>query len=174
MDDVSELSRGEVTTTARWFAENSAQLQSFLISFALILLFWMIHHQFFRHVRTVTRTLMWLLGAWLLTIVWLPVATAISGATDRDDLVAHIVYIGSLMLVAVVSLTIRLYLRARPELIDETRAEVAWNIAVDASMIILFGVALVLGVVFPAVGYWGMLVMFLTGLVQRLLRRVFR
>lgn len=173
MDSVTDLTGDDAMTASEWFAAHTTQLQSFVTSFVLILLFWVIHHQLFRHVRTVTRPLVWMLGAWLLTIVWLPVASALSGVT-HDDTVARGVYIGSLMLVAIVSLGIRLYLRAHPALIDESDHDIMWNIAVDASMIILFGVALVLAVVFPAVGYWSLLVMLGTGVVQRLLRRMFR
>ncbi|WP_438354823.1 TMEM175 family protein [Microbacterium sp. CJ88] len=64
---------------AAWVQEHQGQLISFVLSFVIIAMFWMNHHRLFAVVERVTTGLLWITMAWLLSIVWLPVATAMSG-----------------------------------------------------------------------------------------------
>lgn len=157
-----------------WLAQHRGQLLSFVLSFVLIAMFWMIHHRLFARVERVTPALMWLLSAWLLTIVWLPVATAVAGRMDDDDAVAKALYIGSLALTALMSLVVRLYLRGHPALHRVSSAELQTGVAVDVSLVLLFGVALGLALLFPVIGYFALLVMGLSGVVQRALEKAIR
>jgi len=161
-------------TAAGWFTANESALISFLVSFVMILMFWTIHHRLFRSVTVVTSGLMWLVGGWLLAIIWLPVATSMSGSFGDEDTLTRVVYIGSLILVCVMSFLVRTYLLAHPAISTATREHQTVGMAIEASMIILFAVALVIGVLVPAIGYWALFIMFLGGSVQRLLRRIIR
>ena len=67
-------------TGASWLDDHSDQLFSFALSFVIIAMFWLNHHGLFARVQSISRVLLWLNMAWLLSIVWLPVATALSGA----------------------------------------------------------------------------------------------
>ncbi|WP_431805150.1 TMEM175 family protein [Microbacterium sp. bgisy203] len=174
MESVTDHADIDEHTAAAWFGDHQQQLISFVISFVMILMFWMIHHRLFRRVTAVPSGLMWLVGAWLLTIVWLPVATAMSGAFPADDALTRAVYIGSLLLVSVASFVIRLYLRAHPEIDGRAEANARDGLALDSSLILLFGIALVVSVLVPQIGYWSLLIMFLSGVTQRLLRRLWR
>lgn len=174
MESVTDPPDGGEHAAAAWFGDHQQQLISFIISFVMILMFWMIHHRLFRHITAVPPGLMWLVGAWLLTIVWLPVATAMSGAMPAQDTLTRAVYIGSLLLVSVASFIIRLYLRAHPQIDGRTEESARDGLALDSSLILLFGIALVVAVLVPQIGYWSLLVMLLSGVTQQLLRRFWR
>lgn len=169
MESVSEVA-GAGEDASAWLMEHSGQLLNFLLSFVLIVMFWVMHHRLFSGVERVTTGLIWLLAAWLLTIVWLPVATAIAGRMEDEDAVAKTVYIGSLVLVAVMSLVIRLYLRAHPALHSLDRRELLSGLADDISQAVLFALALVVTLLVPVVGYFSLLAMALSGPVQKLIR----
>lgn len=154
------------STTAEWFVEHHWQLISFLLSFGLIAMFWMNHHRLFAQVDDMTIPLLWLCFLWLLTIVWMPVATALSGRESDHDELVKIVYIGTMVLTSLVSLMMRLYLRRHTDLHRISREVVRHGIAVDISMVALFSLSLVIALVFPVIGYYALFLMFLTGRAQ--------
>ncbi|PZQ90798.1 MAG: hypothetical protein DI534_06325 [Leifsonia xyli] len=171
MESVSDVaSAGD--DTLRWLGAHEQQFLSFLVSFVIIAMFWMIHHRLFVGVHAVTTTLMWMLVGWLLTIVWLPVATAISGAMPGDDKLAKVVYIGSMIATSLFSLAIRLYLRRNTWLHEHPPSYLLAGIAADITTATLFGVALALSLVIPGIGYYSMFVMLLGPFAQRLTRRM--
>jgi uncharacterized membrane protein len=171
MESVSEVVGAGDDATA-WLLEHSGQLLNFLLSFVLIAMFWIMHHRLFASVERVTVGLIWLLAAWLLTIVWLPVATAIAGGMSDEDAVAKTLYIGSLVLVAVMSLVIRLYLRAHPALHALGRRDLLLGLTDDISLVLLFALALAITLLIPVVGYYSLLVMALSGPAQKLIAKV--
>jgi uncharacterized membrane protein len=170
MESVSDVA-GEDLSVGHWFDEHRPQVVSFLISFALNAMFWMNQHRMFAAVRGVSVAFMWLTVAWLLSIVWLPVATSMSGQMGDRDPVVKVVYIGSMILIAVLSLSCRLYLRAHPDLTDTSTHDMNDGITVDVSMVVLFGLSLLVAVLVPAVGYWALCLMALTGVLQNILAR---
>ncbi len=171
MESVSDIGDAGGTTLL-WLAEHEQQLVSFVLSFVIIAMFWMFHHRLFVLVEAITSGLMWLLVGWLLTIVWLPVATAITGAMDDDDNLAKIVYVGSMIATAFFSLAIRLYLRRHPQLHRNAATALTAGIAADLSTVLLFAIALTVALLVPAIGYYALFLMLLTPLVQRLLLRL--
>ena len=173
MESVSDI--GDAGgATLHWLAEHEQQLVSFVLSFVIIAMFWMFHHRLFVLVEAITSGLMWLLVGWLLTIVWLPVATAITGAMDEGDNLAKIVYVGSMIATAFFSLAIRLYLRRHPQLHRNAETALTAGIAADLSTVLLFAIALTVALLVPAIGYYALFLMLLTPLVQRLLLRLGR
>lgn len=171
MESVSDIGDAGGTTLL-WLAEHEQQLVSFVLSFVIIAMFWMFHHRLFVLVEAITSGLMWLLVGWLLTIVWLPVATAITGAMEDDDNLAKIVYVGSMIATAFFSLAIRLYLRRHPQLHRNAATALTAGIAADLSTVLLFAIALTVALLVPAIGYYALFLMLLTPLVQRLLLRL--
>lgn len=170
MEGVGDVADGGEDTAA-WFADHQSQLISFVISFAIIAMFWMIHHRLFLRVEGVSSGLMWMVVAWLLTIVWLPVATAISGQMPAEDPLAKIVYIGSMMATSLCSLLIRLVLARQRGLHRIPPSTLRNGMAADIAMIVLFGVALVLTLAVPALSYFPLFLMMLVGPLQSLLAR---
>ena len=114
MESVSEAA-SDHKSTAEFFDEHSGQLLSFGLSFLLIATFWMGHHRQYRDVEFVTGPLLWINVAWMATIVWLPVPTAMIGQMDTDPLQA-VVYIGTLIMTQVTTLAGWLYLARHRDL----------------------------------------------------------
>lgn len=170
LESVGEVARGD-GDTAHWFAEHRSQLLGFVVSFALIAVFWIYHHRLFARVDAASPGLLWVTMPWLLAIVWLPVATAISGQMDDDDALAKIVYIGSMIALSLCSLLVRLFLRAHPELHRIPSSMMAAGIAAEVITAGLFAVALLLALAFPVLGYSPLLVMVLTGPAQAVVAR---
>lgn len=172
MDSVGD-SAARDHTTAEWLVGQRDQLQSFLISFVLIAMFWMLHHRLFVAIERISIALLWITVAWMLTIVWMPVVTALTGQVD-DDPLQKVLYIGSLIATTAMLLATRIHLVRHPELHTSSRADLRVGMSIDVSMIVLFALALVIAITVPAIGYLGLFVMFLTGLVQRGVIRLLR
>lgn len=159
-------------STSQWLSENYFPLVAFALSFVIVGMFWMLHHRVFATVERVTSGLLWLNLGWLLTIVWMPVATALTGQSDPGDRITVVIYIGSMALISAVLLVIRLYLRAHPELRSSAGDDVREGIAVDLAMITLFAASLGLALAVPALTYFPLFLMFLTGPMQALYARL--
>lgn len=171
MESVNEVaSRGEGALP--WLAGHTDQLFAFVLSFGIIAMFWMNHHRVFARVERVTIPLLWITMAWLLSIVWLPVVTAMVGQMPPHSRVLIALYIGSMILTTLLSLGTRLYLRAHPATHVIDRLHLTAGIAVDIAMTTLFAAALVLAMIAPAVSYFALFLMLLTGPVQRLFARM--
>jgi uncharacterized membrane protein len=169
LESVTEAARNGLDTGA-YLREHDGQLFAFGLSFVIIAALWRSHDRLFEHVERQDPVLLWLNVAWMFTIVWLPVATAMVGAMGTDPLQLT-VYIGTLLASSLVSLAMVLWLRRRPDLLaaDTSLAAVRITPVVIASG--LFALALVLAVVVPGVEYWAMLVLLLNPVLDRLLGR---
>jgi uncharacterized membrane protein len=162
MESVSEAA-SDGTSALAWLGEHDEQLLSFALSFAIIAMFWMVHHRLFAVVERVTNLVLWLTMAWLLSIVWLPVATALSGQFTAQDAGVRVIYIGSMLLTSVLLLVIRLYLRAHPTLLKVAPAALDHGMAAEVAMSLLFAVALALSLLVPALTYFPLFLLALTG-----------
>jgi uncharacterized membrane protein len=160
--------------TAPWFDEHQWQLITFVISFAVIASFWVNHHQLFAQVERVSSLLLWVSIAWLLTIVWMPVATALTGAMSGDDPVVKIVYIGTMVLTSLLALAQRIVLHRHPELHEIDDETVRRGMAVSIAMSLLFAVSLVIAVAVPAIGYFALFLLVLTGPLHRPFARLLK
>ena len=75
MDSVTDATE---SGAGAWVAAEWPSLLTFMLSFVLIANFWITHHRMFAKVERVNQALLWLTILWMFTIVWLPVATAIT------------------------------------------------------------------------------------------------
>jgi len=166
MESVSDVAGAE-HGAAHWYAEHGMQLVSFVISFAVIASFWVNHHRMFAGVQRVSSGLLWVCIAWLLSIVWMPVATAMTGLMSSDDPIVVIGYVGAMILTSLLMLAQRLVLAARPQLHDIPRDDLRRGMAVDITMAVLFALALVVAVTVTEIGYFALFLLMLTGLVAR-------
>lgn len=171
MDSVTEAATHDATTW-EWVLDHHQQLTSFVLSFVIIALFWIRRHQLDAAVARVTVPMLWLSVAWLLPIVFLPVATALTGRMPDDDPLAKIVYVGSMICACLLTAGMRLYLRRHPDLHDTSPSDLADGLRADLSMSVLFTVGLVVAITVPAIGYLALFVMFLTGPLAGLMRRI--
>jgi uncharacterized membrane protein len=172
MEAVSEAAKGEITT-AEFLSEHSGQLLSFALSFVLIATFWIGHHNQYRDVEWMTGPLLWINIAWMVTIVWLPVPTAMIGQMKTDAL-QTVVYIGTLILTQVTTLAAWVYLQRNPALTTASPSTLRAGVIGDLSAIILFAIALGIALLLPDHSYAGMFLLLATGTVTRVLNRVAR
>lgn len=172
LEAVSDAAGGGLSTT-RFFEEHAGQLLSFGLSFVLIAVFWMGHHRQYRDIERITTPLLWINVAWMATIVWLPVPTAMLGQLDSDPLQA-VVYIGTLILTQITTLAGWLYIARHRDLGTAASEAIRGGIAGDLAAIFLFGAALVIAVSIPSTGYAGLLILLLNGPLSRVFDRLAR
>jgi uncharacterized membrane protein len=153
-----------------WLSRNGGQLFSFVLSFVLIANLWITHHDLFTGVHRVTTSFIWLTIAWMFTIVWLPIPTALGGQLPRDA-GQEILYIGTLALTGVAMFLSRLYVLRHPALHDVREARLRAGLAADLIKVAMFLLVLAVALVFPIVGYWAMLLLLLVGPLHRLVMR---
>lgn len=169
LESVSELAR-EGKSSLEFVQEENSQLFSFGLSFLIIAVFWMTHHRVFDRVERVTSPLVWLQVGWMLTIVWLPVSTALLGAMDPDT-TQKLLYIGALLASSLLMLATRLYLRRHPELHRIDPESLRRGIIAEIVTSAMFAIALLIAVLVPAIGYGAMFLLMLSGPVQALFAR---
>jgi uncharacterized membrane protein len=170
MESVSEAA-SEGLDTLGFFQEHAGQLFSFALSFLLIANFWMGHHRQYDEVTAITRPLLWCNVAWMATIVWLPVPTAMVGQMDTDPL-QQVVYIGTLILTQATSLAARIYLLRHPELTTASASRIRHGAAADIAAIVLFAVALAIAVAIGPEGYFALLLLCFTGVLANAIDRM--
>jgi uncharacterized membrane protein len=138
---------------------------AFVLSFLVIYRFWLVHHRIFSGVEKVSVPLVWLNGVWLLAIVFLPFPTQLVGTQDTEDRTAWGLYIGTMLVAAVVS-------AASHWLISGQRGEET-TMRSRARLLVLTGamaVAFVLAVTVPGAGPWALLLLIPAALGQRVVR----
>lgn len=172
LESIGEAVEREIDT-AQWVNDNSGRLFAFAISFVIIAMFWVNHHRLFARVERVSSALLWITIAWMLTIVWLPVATALTGQMDTDPL-QIVLYIGTMAVTSLLLLAARLYLRAHPELHNITPAQLSRGAVADATMAGMFLVCLVVAITVPWLGYFALFLMTLVGPLHGLITRIAR
>jgi uncharacterized membrane protein len=146
------------------------QFGAFVLSFVVIGRFWLVHHSVFHGVREMTSSLFWLNLVWLIGIVFLPYPTELIGVVDSDDVWAPVVYIGTLAVTTLAGLGMDAVIARSPEIRAPGAVEhhdLVPGLVTVGTML----VALVLALVFPAVGMWSLLLLFAAPLVSRVLSR---
>ncbi len=169
MESVGELGDHD-GTTAQWLADERYALLGFALSFVLIAVFWRHHHRLFIQVRQVDSGLLWLTVLWMFTIVWMPVATALS-TQMRADWAQPLVYIGTLFATSLMLVLARVYLRSHPDLHAMDDGEARDGIRAGSIVSGLFLAALLLALAIPSAGNLPLLLMLLSEPLQRLARR---
>lgn len=153
------------------FTQNGARFFSFLLSFAVIARLWMAHHRIVEKVGAYDGAFVLANFGWALTIVFLPFATLLISEIPSADRLAVFVYIGTITLSALFLAAVGVLVWRRPALRREglTEDDVApWVVLVNAGV---FVVALVLGTAVTRVNYFALLLLFLSGPIDHLLRR---
>ncbi len=159
MDAVGEAAR-EGLDAFGYLEHNVSAVISFVLSFVIIARFWRAHFRLFNCVEHETPGLFRLNMGWLLAIVFLPVATALTGAMppERPQLA---VYIGT-MLLASLSLTLMTMLTRRHPETWAPGAEVSLDTVHAAwAMVVLMVLALVVALLWPSIGYLALLLLLL-------------
>ncbi len=164
LESVSDAAKDRLSTS-EYLNDHGGELFAFVLSFVIIASSWVGHERLFSRVERWSGRLMVLNIAWMLSIVFLPVATAMVG-TMQTDALQRVIYIGTMMtsstLMALMALVVR-------------RDHRLWNAegrpgpgAVTSQIILtaLFGLALLVGLLSSAIGFYAMFLLFLTGPLQ--------
>lgn len=167
MDAVQEAS-AENLDTAELIDRHANQAASFLISFAVIAGFWTMHHRLYEHVRYYDGRLLWLNLLWMLTIVVMPVTTALSGAMKPDSLQA-LLYVGTMALSSLVLFLMSLSLWRTPALQDRDDPMLVGSLTATGLMAGIYLVALVISTAAPGIGYFSLFLMSLMRVFHRLI-----
>lgn len=172
LESVSEAATDN-TTTAAFLVDHRGQIVSFFLSFVLIAVFWMEHHRLYERVLRVSNPLLFINVAWMLTIVWLPVPTAMLGQMETDPLQA-LLYIGTLIMTQVTTLAAKLYLMRHLTLVDFTADRLRRGVVSDIAAIVLFCIALPIAAWVHVIGYFALLLLMFSTPVEKLLERLRR
>jgi len=173
MESVSDA--GGDAGAGQWLSEQWSRLLSFALSFVLVAVFWRAHFRLFEHVDAITDRMMMLNFGWMLTIVWLPVATSLSGAlptfdptTGQDDKVLIALYVGTLAANTLLLYLLEVTVRHHPQTWNPDNPPTRGGEAVALSMLILFTLSGVMAVV-PGFNLLTLLLLALTGPLQGLI-----
>jgi uncharacterized membrane protein len=147
-----------------------ADFFTFTLSFVVIARLWLAHHALSERVGSYDRQFVVLNLLWAFTIVALPFATRVTAGFGAQRLAIGI-YIGTVTVSSACSTALTLLVRRRPRLRAKgvTAADVPLEQSVAVTSLLL--VALVVGLLAPAVGYLALFLLFLDTPLARLLRR---
>jgi uncharacterized membrane protein len=146
---------------------NGSQVLGFAISFAVIARLWMAHHSLFQHVRAHTPLLVGLNFVWAFTIAMLPLPTAVISQFTIDA-AARGFYIGTMATSSCVLTLMLVTIVRTPGVVDPASPPPARSLAGSVVSSGLFLVAFAVGVLSSTIGLWAMLVLFLSGPMERL------
>jgi uncharacterized membrane protein len=153
------------------FTQNGSRFAAFLLSFAVIARLWIGHHRVVERVGGYDTLFVSVNLGWALTIVFLPFATELSAAYSAHDRLALLVYLGTMVLSSAFLSGVAVLVWRRPALRREgvSREQAVPWAALSTTVALLL--ALALGVAFPRINYYGLLLLLITGRIDRLLRR---
>ena len=148
-----EFATGEAKSGKEFFRRRQGLIISFLISFTIISLMWNGHDKLFSHVRRLTPFVTGLNFIFMICIVWIPVATALTNFKDRESYICYsVTMFTNRLLLAIIGAVIRrdprMWARASGNRVFGRGAEVA-----DVVAVALFALAGILAVFGPLHGY---------------------
>lgn len=133
------------TSTLQGLKDMLPQVLSFALSFVIVGVYWVSHHNMFHYIREADRRLLWLNLLLLLVVVFVPFPAALLGQRPGDP-VAVMVYGANLVLVNAVGTALWIYVSSRqalrePELTDALARLV---VKVHAGPILIYGLGILI------------------------------
>ena len=158
-------------STSNLFDHGGPRIGAFLLSFAVIAWFWILHHSLFERVAGYNAPLVWANMLWLASIVFLPVPTELVGVRGTDEAKVRFLYIGTVLLSSAGLLLIDIVLRSSPDLwaADATASDFSLVPGLTAVMVLI--VALIIGTAIEPIGMWSLALLLLTTPFERWFRR---
>lgn len=165
--DVAGETRHETLGTV--LLDNRGLLISFVVSFAVIGRFWLVHHGLFEYVHSYSHALVLANFVWLAGIVFLPFAANVLSGSDGQPSISAL-YIGTMIVITGAAGAMDWILIHDPTLSDPEEVE-DLSLAPASAFVILLVVALLTAVLLPSVNLYALFVLVLVGPLTRLLRR---
>lgn len=167
VDRAGEL---DIASPASFISATGQQFLLFLLSFIVICRFWLIHHNLLHSLEKFNASLFWLNALWLLSIVVIPFPTELLGRATGDSTFITGIYIANLLLTTVAGLAIQYQIRFHPGLQKpKSRQPVIYQ---GLSAALALCLALSVSLLVPAVGLWSLMLLFLSGVIEKVLRRI--
>lgn len=164
----------EVTTDAWTFlVANAYQLFVFVLSFAVIGRFWIVHHQTYENVIGYRPAMLWATLFWLLTIVFLPFPTQLLASSDHQSPLVYCLYIGTMLATALASLLQQSIIVRHPE-VQNPEVRGTLRVLPYVSIVIVMAIALIVAVLLPPVGLLALLLLVLASPAENLIDRLTR
>jgi len=154
-------------------ADHGSAIFGFVLGFLVTWTMWVNHHRLMENFADYDSVVLNLHLVWLLTIVSIPFTTQLITSADLAEHGATSVYVGVLLVSSVALHLLGLRGRHRPELLQDQPEVARWRAApLTWNTPAVLAVILVIVTVFPSVGAWPLLLLFVDGLVEsRLARR---
>jgi uncharacterized membrane protein len=158
------------TDFVTFLTANAFPLFAFVLSFAVIGRFWLVHHQMYENAVTYNTPLLWANLLWLLTIVFLPFPTELITSSSEEPL-THGLYVGTMVLTSAAALLQQWIVVRNPQLqAEEVRGTL--RLLPYVSILVIMLIALVISVLIPGVGLLSLLLLALAAPVERLIDRL--
>ncbi len=141
-----------------------------VISFFVIARLWSAHHQLYERVESYTRLLMTLNLVWVFTIVMLPLTTSFV-AIQRFNVGTYGAYLGDMTASSLVLTLMALTIHLTPGLAGNRGPATRHRFIGSAVTTLGFVLALVIGVLAPAINYKSLFIIVLTGPAEALVER---
>jgi uncharacterized membrane protein len=164
--DVVKESKAEDFTAVEVITKHRPEISTFLLSFVVIANFWLGHHRVFEHVRAYTSWMMRLNLLWLLTIVFLPFPTEITGAYDSDRFTAGL-YTGTILALSLCQSALTWMIHGHQELEDPDNPISTRELTGSFVLTGLTLVAFLLAAFVPGVGFYALLLLLLSPALMR-------
>lgn len=156
-------------SAADFLLENLTSLLAFVLSFAIIARLWVSHHSIFEHVIAYNGTLRWLSIGWAFTIALLPLPTAMIATWSTNPLLVAF-YIGTMTASSALTTAMTLVIRRTPGLESPTSPIDAARVRSSLLTTAEFVLALLVGTLVPAVGFFALFALFLSIPIERIYR----
>ncbi|MEP6480405.1 MAG: TMEM175 family protein [Rhodoglobus sp.] len=156
------------TDLGLFLRENGYQLFVFVLSFAVIGRFWLVHHEMYENAIGYSGMLLWSNLLWLLSIVFLPFPTELLATTsDRDDTITYGLYVGTMLLTSIATVLQQWALIRRPDLQAEP-VRGSLRLRSYVVTLVIMAIALVISVLVPHYGLYSLLLLVLATPAERL------
>ena len=134
---------------------------SYVLSFVVILMYWMAHHIIFRAIKRYDRTLIWLNSLFLMCIAFLPFPTSLIGEYG-DNQLAVAIYAASVAVARLLLTAVWWYASSGHRLIDESFPESTIRIYLVRGLAVALAFVISIGISFFSVSaamyFWILLV----------------
>lgn len=146
------------------------KLLVFFLSFAVIGNFWVVHHRMWENITTYNAGLLWANLLWLLSIVFLPFPTALLASSPSGDRATYALYVGTMAVTTAAELLMQWIIVRDPGLqAEDARGTLGLRGYVISLGIMVF--ALLIALIFPGIGLWGLALFALSSPIQSALAR---
>jgi len=169
VDSVSQAAHQHLDA-AQFLGDNGEEIGAFVLSFAVIARLWMTHHAIFEHVRSYNRPLLLLSLLWAFTVVFLPLPTEMVSQFTSSPVTVGI-YVGTMTASSATLMAMALVIRKHP--LVELKENPVSGATVFTSITTTTGffLALIVGVLVPAVNFYALLLLLLTIPLQQVYLR---